>query len=117
MKFPKLVEKVSTFGIDIDTLDIETYLATIQKCEQFGQVYDYRSAKGWHFKVHLPTQVYLWHTFKMRYYCGDDYHRLCRDMMKAMEGRRIIDVLFDIKQIKRESILPYLLPVSENGNE
>lgn len=111
MKMPNMLhlerylDKVSTFGVDIDTKDFFTYRATIQTCEQFGRVIDMPSNHGWHFKVYLPREVTLGKSFEMRYHCGDDYHRLVRDMIKAMNGFRVIDVLFDRKDIKRESII------------
>lgn len=103
----RYLDKVATFGIDIDVKDFETYRATVQNCERFGRVIDRETKHGWHFKVYLPKgkKITLARSFEIRYYCGDDYHRLVRDMLKAMRGFKTIDVLFDRKEVRRQSIL------------
>ena len=103
--FPKLVEKVSTVGVDIDTKEHEVIEDVYQRCKQFGTVVMRESKKGYHFKIYLKEKVLLARSFEIRYYCCDDFHRLCRDMLKAMAGCRVIDVLFDSKIVYNENII------------
>lgn len=106
----RLAEKVSTIGIDIDTKNFEDYKTTLEFCEIFGKVQDIPTAHGWHFKIRLPVgkEVSLLRSFEIRYWCGDDKHRLLRDMLKANRGCKTIDVLFDHKEVQNKSILKML---------
>lgn len=100
-----LTRPIDKIGIDIDTHDFKTYRAVIKRCEQFGSVTESKTKHGWHFAVKFPQTETLIRSFEIRYYCHDDYHRLVRDMMKAMHGFKVIDVLFDRKEVLRKSVL------------
>ncbi len=112
----RLAEKVSTIGIDIDTKKYEDYKQTLDYCEMFGAVQDMPTVHGWHFKIRLKEPVSLLRSFEIRYWCGDDIHRLLRDMLKANRGCKTIDVLFDHKEIKNKSILQMLRNVRDRGH-
>lgn len=117
MQMSRYLDPVTMFGIDLDTKDFQSYKNTIENCERFGYVIDRETTHGWHFKVYLPKgqTITLARSFEIRYWCGDDYHRLVRDMLKALKGYKIIDVLFDKKTLRRESILGYKPNVVDLG--
>lgn len=104
-KYRKLVEEISTVGIDIDHKETKKLIPLIKRMENFGVVTARQSKKGWHYKIRLPEPITLARSFEIRYYCGDDYHRLVRDMLKTLANCRTIDVLFDRKEIYNKSIL------------
>lgn len=111
--FPKFAEKVSTIGIDYDFPPKEAFTRKNKEkindlcviASRFGKVGLRPSRKGWHLKIRLWEPVTVKRSFEIRYFMQDDYHRLLRDMIKAMNGARTIDVLFDLKIKKRRSIL------------
>lgn len=116
--FPRLLEKVKYCGIDMDSRTFEDYRSVVKRCEQFGRVVEKLSTnKGWHFKIYFEKPMTLSRTFEIRYYCGDDYHRLVRDMLKAIAGCRVIDVLFDRKIVYHTNIVDKLKEEIEGGKK
>lgn len=114
----KLSSHISKFGVDIDTKAWDVYKATIQNCERFGKVIDTQTEHGWHFRVYLPKEERPKDIFAMRYACGDDYHRLVRDMIKHFcygVPYDKLDVLFDVKVVRNVSILKQF-PLLANKN-
>ena len=104
-KFNRLVDKVSTVGIDFDTKNAEVLQTNMERALRFGTIGVDETKHGYHIKIVLHRAVSMQRAFEIRYYCGDDYHRLCRDMIKAMRGLKTIDVLFDLKVRKEEPIV------------
>lgn len=108
--FDKMVKKLSkpvkVIGIDVDTHDKKIIDGVIVRCKQFGTLRNkFRTKHGWHFSIQLENPVMLARSFEIRYYIGDDMHRLVRDMLKANRGFKTIDVLFDLKKLHNKSVL------------
>lgn len=101
---------IKLIGVDLDVgpnQDAASFKKFVKRAEaraqEFGYVVESKATKkGHHLKVLLHRPLGFWRCVELRYYIGDDPRRLFYDVMRHRTGGKMIDTLFDKKEVAKK---------------